>query len=780
MIKKIEIISCILVLLIGSFITPLQGSEISIITNDLIYECSQLALPRWREDITPYNSNQSLHPIKLKIPDFIDLSSSDAIVSPPEYYPINGVLFSYIPGHWTDVVTDLVVTLTEDPAHDEIAYVVVNYATHQSIAYDEFESNGADMNKVEFITNPTDSVWIRDYGPHFIWHDDTLAIVDSFYYQGRSNDNFIPTLLGDDYFSIPTYDTGLTYSGGNFQPGPDRSGFITSLIYLDNPSNEGFDEELISELYQTYQGIDTLHILPQLPPSVDGTGHIDMWMYIIDEDTVIISQFEDGSNPEAIQITNNAVPYMESLGFEVFRTPAWNSNHPSVNWFTHWTYTNSFRVNNRIFIPSYGENHPRYEENDLAALTAFQNAAGPRVEIIQINCYPIIWAAGAIHCIVMQMPRYIKPEPAIHIQKPEGNEIFINGINNTISWNACDTNFIDIDKIDLYFSLDDGITFHHIITTDNQIGTYKWIPPNAFTNKALIKIVATSIDGDQTETISSEYFNIYPCNKKTYDFSENAGIFNFGYGYQVLSWDTIYKNRKPANIEIDDLKENAYEKIAFSDATGSDYDIKRYVSPSPTYQHKSTHIYEFTILEDIGSIDELTIKWEGYSDYCGYIELYIWDYLNEHWTDGKGNFGQNRYLDIWSGNRDGYLTGKIHDNIENFLDDNGQLTILLYSEHGPDGYWIAYDPTFHDYISIEIKMIIPVIEGDTNFDSEVTIEDLKNVISALGTSGLDYLGIDSDLNDDGIVDKKDIKIVFINIPIIKDIIQFLNDLINEP
>ena len=53
------------------------------------------------------------------------------------------------------------------------------------------------------------------------------------------------------------------------------------------------------ELYQTYQGIDTLHILPRLPGSVDGTGHIDMWFYLVDEDTVIISEFIPGSNATA-------------------------------------------------------------------------------------------------------------------------------------------------------------------------------------------------------------------------------------------------------------------------------------------------------------------------------------------------------------------------------------------------------------------------------------------------------------------------------------------------
>ena len=134
---------------------------------------------------------------------------------------------------------------------------------------------------------------------------------------------------------MPTYDIGLAYAGGNFQPGPNRTGFVTSLIHLDNPTSQGFNEGYIAELFQTYQGINELHIMPQLPFSVDGTGHIDMWMNIIDEDTVIISEFKPGSDPIAINITENAVPYMQSLGFEVFRTPAWNAEHPDNGEPTH-------------------------------------------------------------------------------------------------------------------------------------------------------------------------------------------------------------------------------------------------------------------------------------------------------------------------------------------------------------------------------------------------------------------------------------------------------------
>jgi hypothetical protein len=244
------------------------------------------------------------------------------------------------------VVSDCVSQLTKYAAYDEIAYVVVTSASQQAAATSLFVADGADMSKVVFIIKPMNSIWLRDYGPHYIWQDGALAIVDSHYYPTRPLDNFIPTIVADDYHQIPSYDIGLYYSGGNFQPGPGGWGYITSLIHQDNP---GFGEPFIAELFQMYQGIETLHIFPRLPGSVDATGHIDMWFYLVDEDTVIISEFIPGSNATAIQITNDATTYMAGLGFEVIRVPDHNGYHPGdPN--CHYTYTNAFRVNDRIFI----------------------------------------------------------------------------------------------------------------------------------------------------------------------------------------------------------------------------------------------------------------------------------------------------------------------------------------------------------------------------------------------------------------------------------------------
>jgi len=655
-------------------------------------EATQGPLPRWREGGTPsHDPDQSPTPRLVNLALAKSAPTSGIIASPPEYSPTAGVLFRYTTTGWASVVTDLVAGLTGDPSDDEIAYVVVSGASQQSAAESQFAAAGADLNKVEFITQPTNSIWIRDYGPHFVWQDGAQAIVDSHYYPTRPTDNFIPTLLADDEFLMPSYDIGLYYSGGNFQPGPNRTGFVTNLIRQDNPD---FTEEFIGELYNTYQGIDTLYLFPRLPTSVDGTGHLDMWFYLVDEDTAVISEFLTGSNPDAITITDEAALFMEGLGFEVFRVPDHNGFHPNDPQ-AHFTYTNAFRVNDRIFVPTYGQGDSAHLGRDAQALAVWQTAA-PDAEIVPIDSHDIIWAAGAIHCIVMQVPDYTASEPSAALISPVGNELLVAGTDHRVLWTATDD--VDVDGIDLLYSTDDGMTYDGTIALDQvDRGFHTWSVPEIESESVRVKVVAHDGDGNSSESASGASFTILGALQTVYDFSSGAGTDRWVYGHETFGWSDLDGRRRPpsASTEIWQLQSDAYARIADSDADGGDNDPDRYVSPIPSSGGASTHIIEFTIAEDPARIVDIGVLWEGYGDTCVQMELYVWDYTAGQWCDGKGQCGENRFMDNFAGNRDEDLAGHIRNDFDRYIDDDGMMTLLLYAER-------LHQESFHDYVSVTV------------------------------------------------------------------------------
>ncbi len=613
---------------------------------------------------------------------------------------MRGVLYSY--ASFSSVVTDMVKELTEDPTTDDIAYVVVTSESQRTSATNSFINAGANLSRVQFFIQPMDSVWIRDYGPHFVTVDNALAIVDSHYYPTRPLDNFIPTLTGDNNFRVPTYDMGLYFSGGNFQPGPNRSGFVTALVNSHNPAADGFDAGLISELHQQYLGIDTLHVLPQLPSSVDATGHIDMWMYLVDADTVVISEFLPGSNSTAIEVTNNAVGYMQNLGFEVFRTPAWNSGG------THFTYANAFRVNNRLFVPVYGTaykpgGNSAYNSRDDQAMQAWQAAAGPGVEVIPIQSSGVIPSAGAIHCIVMQVPRYTGASPALDLLSPAGGEILTPSVPFRIEWSAMANNNADPVRIEITVSYNLGASFTRIASTADT-GSYLWTPGPQVSCEPTVVIRLTAISASGTRTrVQSNPFSITSGDRVTHDFSSGSGVDRFAYGSQTGTWSNVNGNPLPVSSQLTSAN---YARLATSNAVGgNDADTNRYIAPVPSpSSNESTHVFTWQLGSPTSEMDQLDVLWEGYGDYSTQVELYVWDHVAQNWGDGNGLTGVNRYMDSWAGNLDGSLTGSIRSDFSRYVDESGLVRFMVYTDRpgavGSAGQGIE---TFHDYMSVTLK-----------------------------------------------------------------------------
>jgi hypothetical protein len=649
----------------------------------------EVLLSRVREGGSPPDDpRQSLKPYAIDLgallPGDLGQPTSGLLASPPEYSPSAGVLFRWTSG-MGNVVANTVAALTGDPAHDDKAFVVVTNAAGKTAADAAFSAAGADLSKVVYYYHPSDSVWLRDYGPHFVWQDDALTIADSHYYPTRPLDNFIPTLVGEDDFLVPPYHMGVYYSGGNFQPGPNRHGFVTSLINQDNPA---YDDAKLAALYQAFQGIDTLHIMPRLPSSVDGTGHIDMWMYIVDEDDVIISEFKPGSNATAIQVTNDAVPYMQALGFTVHRPPAWNVGS------THYTYTNAFRVNDRIFVIKYGDGNPDYLDEDAQSNAVWAAAAGPGVQLIPINCYNIIPLAGAIHCIVMQVPERTEPVPAAKLVAPDGGELFVAGTDEELVWTATDD--VAITGVDIDCSNDGGATWPWPVATgEPNDGRFAWNVPWWISTNMVMRIVAHDALGNSVAAASVTPFEVSTDPQHAYTFASGAGLDKWAWGAGTSTWAELDGQQRPPTVSttIEALKPGAYAAIATSNATGGDTDVNRYIAPAPGTGKESTHVFEFTLAENRAALRDVKIDWEGYGDDCQQQELYVWDRELANWGDGAGLVGENNYATTYAGNRDDDLVAHLQSEFDRWVDMDGTLSFLVYADR-------SGQESFHDAVTV--------------------------------------------------------------------------------
>jgi agmatine deiminase len=310
--------------------------------------------------------------------------------TPAEYEGNDGLLMRW--GSYNSVITEISVAVTRASARlggpDPWVFLVVSSSTQQSSAAQTLAAAGTNMARVRFIVAPSNTVWIRDYGPRFVNSAGIRGLIDHTYNRPRPQDDAMPSAVSTT-FEAPTYALPLTHGGGNFHLFDDGQAFMTRLISNENPV---LSEAQIKSYFRDYQGLDVTLTEP-FPSSFDSTQHIDMWMLPAARRSLIVSEYPATGGIYTVprRVTEEFSLLMQERGYQVFRTPGWSNG-------AHYTYANAVVMNSQVLICRFNGEDAR----NAQALAEFQKAF-PGREISTIDCSALITAAGAIHCIVMHV-----------------------------------------------------------------------------------------------------------------------------------------------------------------------------------------------------------------------------------------------------------------------------------------------------------------------------------------------------------------------------------------
>lgn len=271
------------------------------------------------------------------------------------------------------------------------------------------------LENIDLVEAPTNSVWIRDYGANTVYGNrtDTLLLVDWIYNRPRPADDVIPSVLGD-HLGYNVYTTtaapyDLVNTGGNFMSDGQGTGFASELILAENAPGNPYNvtaktEEDIDEIKAEFQGLSRFIKMTELP--YDIISHIDMHMKILDEETLLVGEYPPGVadgpqiNANIDYVVNNFTSYFGE-DYRIIRIPMpdspsglWPDSSPLSGYYR--TYANGVFVNKTFIYPSYRE------EYDTTAARIYEEALpGYNFVPIVADNQPelLIAAAGAIHCI---------------------------------------------------------------------------------------------------------------------------------------------------------------------------------------------------------------------------------------------------------------------------------------------------------------------------------------------------------------------------------------------
>jgi agmatine deiminase len=184
---------------------------------------------------------------------------------------------------------------------------------------------------------------------------------------------------------------------------------LTTEQCLLNPNrNPDLSKNEIEQFLKDHLGVARVLWLGEGIVGDDTDGHIDDIARFVAEDTIICAVEDDpqDANFELLQDNLKRVQQMTDArgrAFQIVTLPmpgvvgGASTDKRNLDRLPA-SYANFYIANNVVLAPSFGH------ENDQRALETLERVFPDR-RVVGINCEPLVWGMGTIHCVTQQQPK---------------------------------------------------------------------------------------------------------------------------------------------------------------------------------------------------------------------------------------------------------------------------------------------------------------------------------------------------------------------------------------
>ena len=305
---------------------------------------------------------------------------------PGEFEPIDELLVTWDDG---DDLEPMFAQMVAEASWSSRVVVVLDRAGIADEVYEAVVESGGDTDQVALYHSDRDSLWLRDYGPLVVQEGPSRMVYD-FRYFGAQVDDTLTKKIARRRWSRGSTELDVRLEGGNLLSNGDGICLTSEIVLTDNP---GHSEAAIRRLLASELGCRELLILPKLEG--EGTGHVDMYLTVIDAKRVLVGRYNRGVDRENARRLDRAATMLAAAGFQVTRLPM-----PDHSDGVFRTYANAVLVNDLVMVPVYDSD----VSVEKAALDVFEKALPDR-RVIAVESSNLIELAGAIHCVTMTVAR---------------------------------------------------------------------------------------------------------------------------------------------------------------------------------------------------------------------------------------------------------------------------------------------------------------------------------------------------------------------------------------
>ena len=251
---------------------------------------------------------------------------------------------------------------------------------------------------VRFVEVPTDTVWIRDFGPIFVTRaDGAVNVLDADYGKpDRGRDDGVPRAAARA-LKVPVVDTPLLLQGGNLLSN-GRGLLVTTTTAVNRNIFYGYDTARLTRFLGTYLGARQIVVLEPLEGEI--TGHADVFACFTSPDTILVGEYPASVDPlNAARLDRNAarLAAVETGGkkLRVIRVPM--PTNEDGKWRT---YTNVIFANGTLLMPSYPQVDPAVQRRAMGIFRRVLHGW----KVVGVDAEALVAQEGGLRCITTHLP----------------------------------------------------------------------------------------------------------------------------------------------------------------------------------------------------------------------------------------------------------------------------------------------------------------------------------------------------------------------------------------
>ena len=334
---------------------------------------------------------------------------------PPEWAPQSGVMLT-----WPHAHGDWAMRLKQvEPVFTEIARQVALREKVLISCYDRAHREhvgkllagaGVDLGRAILRTVPSNDTWARDHGPLTVVCSGETMLLD-FGFNGWGGkygyelDNQISRRLyaADAFGHAPMQTVNMVLEGGSIEVDGSGTLLTTARCLLAPTRNPKLSKEQIEERLAAALGINRILWLQHGYLAGDDTdSHIDTLARYCDSRTIAYVRCDDATDEHYAELKamEDELKSFRAADGQPYRLVPLPWPHTKLDEDGNRlpaTYANFLIINGAVLVPTY------QDPADSEALARMKECFPDR-EVVALDCLPLIYQFGSLHCVTMQLP----------------------------------------------------------------------------------------------------------------------------------------------------------------------------------------------------------------------------------------------------------------------------------------------------------------------------------------------------------------------------------------